>query len=225
MLQRVFGQRHAVGNDDGERFADVAYLADGDHRLLVGLELRQQLLPHGDDRNVVANVLGGDDRADTGTTLCRRHVDGADTAVRDRASEDHRVQRIRTRHVINELAATAQETQVFQALDRTADGAVRCGVRCHCYSIFTPAAFTTSAHFTRSARVKAVKASGLSDSSESAPTSSKFFFTAGRFQMRLASTAIFSTIGFGTPAGANNPATRSPHKPLTVSPMPARPAP
>jgi hypothetical protein len=37
------------------------------------------------------------------------------------------------------------------------------------YSIFTPAALTTSPHFTRCSRVKAVKASGLSDSTESAP--------------------------------------------------------
>ena len=36
-------------------------------------------------------------------------------------------------------------------------------MRGHRYSIFTPAALTTSAHLTRCARVKAVKASGLSE--------------------------------------------------------------
>ena len=73
------------------------------------------------------------------------------------------------------------------------------------YSIFTPAALTTSPHFTRCSRVKAVKASGLSDSTESAPALLSWTFTSGRFQMRFASAAILSTSGLGVPAGANWP--------------------
>ena len=67
----------------------------------------------------------------------------------DGASQQHGVQRVRARHVVDKLAAAAQEAQVLQALDRAADRPVRWGVRCHRYSIFTPAAFTTSPHFTR----------------------------------------------------------------------------
>ena len=51
-IERVLGERRAVGDDDRDRLADVAHLVLGDHRLLVRLELRQQLLPHGDDRDV-----------------------------------------------------------------------------------------------------------------------------------------------------------------------------
>jgi len=87
----------------------------------------------------------------------------------DRAAQDHGVQRILGGHVVDELPASAQEAQVLQPLDRAADGTIRCGVRGHRYWIFTPAAFTTSAHFARCARVKAVNASGFSESTESAP--------------------------------------------------------
>ena len=81
------------------------------------------------------------------------------------------MQRVRARHVIDIFAAPAQEAKVLQALDRAADGAVLMWMPCAVtfYSIFTPAALTTSPHFTRCSRVKAMKASGLSDSTESAP--------------------------------------------------------
>ena len=49
-FERVLGQRLGVGDDDGDRLADVAHFVLGDDRLLERLELRQQLLPHGDDR-------------------------------------------------------------------------------------------------------------------------------------------------------------------------------
>ena len=52
-------------------------------------------------------------------------------------------------NIVSLNAAPAQEAQILEALDRAADRPVRWGVRCHCYSIFTPAAFTTSPHFTR----------------------------------------------------------------------------
>ena len=55
-VERVFGQRRAVGHHHGDRLADVAHLVAGDHRLLIRLELGQQLLPHGDDRDF-AQVL------------------------------------------------------------------------------------------------------------------------------------------------------------------------
>ena len=54
----------------------------------------------------------------------RRRIDRADAAVRDRAAQDRGVQRVRARHVVDELAAAAQEAQVLQPLDRAADGAI-----------------------------------------------------------------------------------------------------
>src|SRR3954463_1792174 len=137
----------------------------------------------------------------------------------DRASQHHGVQCVYSRHVVDKLAAPAQKAQVLQAFDRAADRPVRWGVRCHRYSIFTPAAFTTSPHFTRWARVKVTKASGLSESTESAPAFMSCSLTSGSPQMRLASAAILSTIGRGVPAGANNPCQAVASKPLMVSPI------
>src|SRR5258708_7830366 len=51
-------------------------------------------------------------------------VDRADAVMRNVAAQDRGVQRVRARHVINELPAAAQKAQVFEAFDRAADGAV-----------------------------------------------------------------------------------------------------
>ena len=56
-----------------------------------------------------------------GRASAARRVDRADAAVRDRAAQDHGMQRVRARHIVDELAAAAQEAQVLQALDRAAD--------------------------------------------------------------------------------------------------------
>ena len=53
---------------------------------------RQQLLPHGDDRNR-ADFGRGDDRVHAGPLPRRRRIDAADAAVRDRTAQDGGVQR------------------------------------------------------------------------------------------------------------------------------------
>ena len=43
----------------------------------------------------------------------------------DRAAQDHRVQQARQGEIVDELAAAAQQAQVFQPLDRAADIGIR----------------------------------------------------------------------------------------------------
>ena len=124
-VECVLGQRRAVGDNDGDRLADVAHFVVGDDRLLVRRELRQQLQPQADGWDfgqIFAGDIGGsEDGVHAGTLARRRSVDRTDAAVRDRASQEHGMQRAGARHVVDELAAAAQEPQVLQALDRAAD--------------------------------------------------------------------------------------------------------
>ncbi len=114
-----------VGHHHGQRLADVAHLVVGNDRLLERLELRQQLLPHGDNRDgahaLPQDVGGSDHRAHAGSLERGARIDGANAAVRDRASQDDRVQCVRLRHVVDELPPAAQKAQVLQPLDRAAD--------------------------------------------------------------------------------------------------------
>src|SRR5262249_37773450 len=59
-------------------------------------------------------------------------IDGADAAVGERAAQDRGVQRPDGRHVVDELPAAAQETQILDALDRAADeGVCRASLNAH----------------------------------------------------------------------------------------------
>ena len=50
-VERVLGDRRAVGQHDRDRLADIADLAVGDDRLVKGFELRQRLQPDRDPRH------------------------------------------------------------------------------------------------------------------------------------------------------------------------------
>jgi hypothetical protein len=48
-------------------------------------------------------------------------IDGADTAVRHRAAQDHGMQKIVTREIVDEFAAAAQQPKILDAFDRAPD--------------------------------------------------------------------------------------------------------
>ncbi len=120
-LERVLAARHAVGQHDRDRLADVAHLVVRDHRLLVGFELRQRLQPHRDDRRAARHVGGGDHRMDAGPAQRRRDVERDDAAVRHRTAQDHRMQQSREDEIVDILTAAAQEAQILAALHRHPD--------------------------------------------------------------------------------------------------------
>ena len=134
-IQRVLGERRAVGHHHGDGLTDVAHFLGGDHRLLEVRVFRQQFLPHGDDGDRAqspADVSRREHGVHAGTLQCGRRLDVADTAVRHRAAQDRGMQAHFGRHVVDELAAAAQEAQILDALDRAADqpvaGWFACGV-------------------------------------------------------------------------------------------------
>jgi len=134
----------------------------------------------------VADIFRRDDGVDAGSFQRRRRVDRTDAAVGERSfAATRRAARLRS-HVVDKFTATAQEAQVLQAFRsgcRSVGSMGRGG--CHRYSIFTPAAFTTSPHFTRWARVKAVKASGFSESTEIGAGILSFIFVSFSFYTPL----------------------------------------
>ena len=122
-LQRVLGERRAVGHHDRDRLADVAHLADGDDRLLVALELGQRLLPQRNVRHV-ADIGRRDHGVHARPRARRRRVDRADAAVRDRAAQDHRMQHFLADEIVDVLSAPGEKAEVLDALDRAADEGV-----------------------------------------------------------------------------------------------------
>ena len=144
-FKRVFSRGGTVGHHDGERLADIAHLAAGDHRLLVRRKLRQQLLPHRDDRNI-DDVGRRNNGCDTWARACGADIDLTDTAVRDLAAQDDSVQNISGRDVVDELPSATQKAKVLEPLDWTSDQGVgllrmsACRPRAH----ITMAAFSLS---------------------------------------------------------------------------------
>ncbi len=142
-FKRVFGSGGTVGHHDGERLADIAHLAAGDHRLLVRRELRQQLLPHRDDRNI-DDVGRRNNGCDTWARACGADIDLTDTAMRDLAAQDDSVQNISGRDVVDELPSATQKAKVFEPLDWTSDQGV--GASAH-ERLSAPRAHITMARF------------------------------------------------------------------------------
>ena len=104
-----------------DRLADITHLVVRQHRLLVGLELRQRLQPHRNDRRSARHVGRRDDSLHAGAALCGRHVERDDTPVRHLAAQDHRIQQSLDGEIVQIFAAPAQEAQVLAALHRRAD--------------------------------------------------------------------------------------------------------
>ena len=80
-----------------------------------------------------ADVGRGDDGVDAGARAGGRGRDAADAPVRDRAAQDHRVQKIVASEVVDELAAAAQEAKILDAFDRAADKGIACALLLHRY--------------------------------------------------------------------------------------------
>ncbi len=119
--QRILGNAGGIGQHEGEDLADIAYLVFGNHRLSERLEIRQWLQPHGDARDAVADILGGDHAVHAGQGAGGGIVDRADAAVRDGAAQECRVQHVLAREIVDILPAAAEEAKILEALDRAAD--------------------------------------------------------------------------------------------------------
>src|SRR5262249_35838375 len=130
-IQRVLGRGGTLGENEGERLADVADLVVGDDRLLERLELRGRILPQRNRRYHRADLGGRDDGVHAGTRAGGGSVDRADTPVRHRAAQDHRVQEIFAAEIVDESAAPAQQPQILDALDRAADEDIRPALLVH----------------------------------------------------------------------------------------------
>src|SRR5436309_5148991 len=93
----------------------------GDDRLLERREGRRGILSQRNSRHHRAEIRRGDDCAHARALARGGGIDGADTPVRHRAAQDHRVQQVFAPEVVDELAASAQQPQILDALDRAAD--------------------------------------------------------------------------------------------------------
>ena len=132
-VERILGGAGAFRQHDRDRLPDIADLAVRDDRLFERLELRRGFLPQRNPRDRRADVGRGDDGADAGPRPGGAGLDAADAPVRDRAAQDHGVQKIIAGEVVDELAATAQEAKVLDAFDRAADKGVACTLLVHAH--------------------------------------------------------------------------------------------
>ena len=120
-VERVLGRGGAFSQHDRDRLTDIADLVMGDDRLLERREGRRGILSQRNGRHRRAKIGRGDDGVHAGALARGGGVDGADTPVRHRAAQDHRVQQVFAPEVVDELAASAQQPQILDALDRAAD--------------------------------------------------------------------------------------------------------
>ena len=120
-LQRVLRERRAIGENDRERLTHITHLLVGDHRLLErhigGMRLHAQR----NLRHRPADVGGGDDGMHPGHRQRRLDIDGPEPAMRHRTAQDDGMNQIFAPEIAHIDAATAQESQIFHALDGSAD--------------------------------------------------------------------------------------------------------
>ena len=131
-VERILGGAGAFGQHDRDRLPDIADLAVGDDRLFERLERRRGFLPQRNPRDRRADVGRGDDGVDAGPRAGGAGLDAADAPVRDRAAQDHGVQKIIAGEVVDELAASAQEAKILDPFDRAADKGVACALSGPC---------------------------------------------------------------------------------------------
>jgi hypothetical protein len=125
------GRAGAFGQDDRDRLPDIADLAVGNDGLLERLERRRGFLPQRNPRNDGADVGRGDDGVDAGAGAGGRGRYTPDAPVRDRAAQDHRVEKIVASEVVHELAASAEEAKILDPFDRAADKGIACALLLH----------------------------------------------------------------------------------------------
>ena len=124
-FQRILCDGHTVGEDDRDGLADIAHLAGRERRLLERIELVERLQPQRHCRHLVAEIGGRQHRIDAGQVEGGLRIDAAQNAMRDGAAQDHGMQLILLRDVVDVDAAPAQQPQILDALDGTADIRIR----------------------------------------------------------------------------------------------------
>ncbi len=123
-IESVFGGGGTRGQHDRDGFADIADLVVGDDRLLERREGWRGVLPQRDGRHRGADVRRRDDGMHAGPCPGGSGIDRADVAVRHRTAQDHGVQEILAREIVDELAAPAQQAKILDAFDRAPDEGV-----------------------------------------------------------------------------------------------------
>ena len=121
----VLGRVHGLGDDEGDRIADIAHLADRQrfaqrllHRRAVAIVERHDAF----ERAVALQIGGGIDAEHAGHFARRLGVDGADDAVGVLAAHHHRIGLAGQGDVVGIVPLAAQQHGVFLARHRLADG-------------------------------------------------------------------------------------------------------
>jgi hypothetical protein len=96
----------------------------GDDGLLERLEGGRGVLPQRNGRDRGADIRRRDDGVHARPCAGGGGIDRADAAVRHRTAQDHGVQEIFAREVVDELAAPAQQAKILDAFDRAPDEGV-----------------------------------------------------------------------------------------------------
>ena len=133
-LGGIQGLVAALGHDHGDRLADMADLAHGQHRLLrivdgvlhVGPPLgRQRQLTAGDRGRQALQLLAGEHAHDARHRRRPADIDRADAAVRMLASDEDGVQHARQDEIGDELPAPRQQAMILAPLHGASDEAGR----------------------------------------------------------------------------------------------------
>ena len=114
-LRRLFGDMRIVGDDGGDRLADIVHLVQREDRLVVE---GRPVIGIGDD---LADILAGIDAVDAGKRARLAHVDRLDAAVRQRAAEDLAAQHAGQPHQMRVFGAAAHFRLGFQPRQRAPD--------------------------------------------------------------------------------------------------------
>ena len=117
-LARVLGERATSRDHDGERFSDEPHFILGDYRLDEPFETLDRSETDRNGGNDVADIGGGEDRLDAGTSIRRAQVDAANTPVSHRTAHDRRVQQTLGHDIGNEGAAPSEQPRVLDPLER-----------------------------------------------------------------------------------------------------------
>ena len=116
----IFGDRQIVGNDDGDRLADITHDGVGDHRLQERQPLIEHLLPQRNFLNARRHIRCRDDSAHARQCPRRLGTDGHQPAMGHAAAQDRGVGGAVGFQVGDILPLAAEKAPVFGALHRTA---------------------------------------------------------------------------------------------------------
>ena len=119
-LARVLGERATSRDHDGDRLSDEPHFILGDYRLDEPFETLDRSETDRNGGNDVADIGGGEDRLDAGTSIRRAQVDAANTPVSHRTAHDRRVQQTLGHDIGNEGAAPSEQPRVLDPFERLA---------------------------------------------------------------------------------------------------------